>query len=240
MPKPFFSIVVVSEQGEKYEQIYNSLDLSLYCKNFERKRIERIENLKREIKQNEKMRSNVQLRKKINRQKRGAKKLKKGLSTKITLPNSRLVDIPFEVVVVGKTPPIKSLPSGIRHIYFNGSLSQCLNEGVKGSYADYILIVNDNMGYSELFLDTLYMFVSRILPYMKEVLIIPRYSVDGVFQDENFSPIIGKSCLFEKDMWIKLGGVDDGGIEKLQVKFYKQGYTPFIATVSVIEERTNG
>jgi len=104
------------------------------------------------------------------------------------------------------------------------------------------------MEYSDLFLDTLYMFVSRILQYMKKVLIVPMYSVDGVLRDDLmrldtndfFSPIIGKSCVFDKDMWTELGGVDSMGIAGLQMKFYEQGYTPFIATTSVVEEKING
>lgn len=250
MGKPVFSIIVTSKQKENYEKMYNSLNLSSYCNDLEKKRLEEFDNKKNIIKQNEKMKQNATLRKKISKQKFKVRKLKKKLSKKITLPHSRLLDIPFEIVMVGSSPPDKVLPDNFRYIYSDTSLPRCLNIGVENACADYVLLVNDNMEYSELFLDTLYMFFSRIVPYMKKVLIIPRYAVNGVIRDDLMhldthdflSPIIGKSCIFDKNMWTKLGGIDNTmivskGMADLQMKFYKLGYTPFVATISIVNEK---
>lgn len=245
MSKPIFSIVLASDKKENYKHIYNSLDISSYCSNLEKKRVEEVNTKKKIIKQNEKKKRTKKINKLISKQKYALKKLKRrNAKNKVTLPHSRLSDIPFEIIAVGNTPPYELMPDNFRYIYSDALPFQCLNIGVSNAIADYVLLVMDNMKYSELFLDTLYMFVSRILPYMKEVLIMPMYSMNGILRDDLmhldtndfFSPIIGKSCVFDKNMWVKLGGVDSGGIANLQMKFYEYGYTPFIATISIVEE----
>jgi len=92
------------------------------------------------------------------------------------------------------------------------------------SNADYVIISEDNLVYSEMYLGWMHMFFTRVtLNFDDVILISPSDPIDTEH------PLVSKSFLCSKDDYFKAKELcDDISVAGLQNKFYDMGYTPFI------------
>lgn len=163
--------------------------------------------------------------------------------------NDKFIDPSFEVIFIGDSPPAKQIPRNFRYIQSKENFTKCIEIGVENSQSDYLIFVNENMTYSSMYLSWLYMFTTRVLFHFDKVIILPRYSFKGeIRQDlmhfdinDELSPLVSRSFLCKKKDFFDIGGINkdfngDLCIIDIQMRFYKNGYTPFIVPMAVNDE----
>jgi hypothetical protein len=155
-------------------------------------------------------------------------------------------DIPFEIIFVGNVPPTKTMPDNFRYIYSEKSPAQCWDMGARATEGVLILPITDDVRYSKNFFNRAYYYTTIF--DIDKILISFRFRyqwgsyLTGVAIDEGgffdlkmpSSPTLGISGIYKKDLWIKLGGLDNrfyGGFADLDIIlrfYYELGMSSFI------------
>jgi hypothetical protein len=155
-------------------------------------------------------------------------------------------NIPFEIVFVGNVPPRRIMPDNFRYIYSEASPAQCWDIAARETNGVLMISSGDDIKYSKNFLNRAYYYTTIF--DLDKTLISFRYryqwgpNYNGLAIDEGgffkfgepgFS-VLGASGIFRKDLWIKLGGLDNrffGSFADIDITFrhfYELGMNFFI------------
>ncbi len=115
-------------------------------------------------------------------------------------------------------------------VEFEVIIEEDIDIAVSKSNADYIIISEDNLIYSHMYLSWMYMFFTRITLHFNKVLLIsPSNPLDVE------SPFISKSFMCSKEEYFKVrDDCKNVSISDLQNKFYDIGYTPFFVAAAEV------
>jgi hypothetical protein len=161
---------------------------------------------------------------------------------------SKDTKVKFEIIFVGDNPPKKEIPENFNYIETSVKPSQCLEIAARNACGKYLIPVCDDYRVECGFLDRVYNWVSRVDD--DKVFVGFRHKhVNREIQDIGLcldlsiknSPIIGQSGVYRKDLWHKLGGIDNRFIYYLcdfdvQMRFFEYGMNIFIAPDCILIE----
>lgn len=124
-------------------------------------------------------------------------------------------EVPFEIIFVGDRPPTLTLPDNFHFIYSEVKPAQCAEIAKRHTTCDLIMLIADDLVFSEHALDILHQTFLRL--DNDKAIVSARYYCNGqIYPDPECcfwrtdlnTPLLPVSGLMKKKMWEQLGGID--------------------------------